>query len=138
MVFLSVILALWEIQIEGRDGWAAKLPGWRIENPRITRFTGGRPLTGYHLYMTLFLIALVHLTLFFTAWNWRVECRLLGFYIGMVLLEDFFWFLFNPHFRLKNFRPGNIWWHKRWLGPLPELYWILFPLAGVLLYFGSR
>ena len=27
MVCMAVILALWEIQIEGKDGWAAKSPG---------------------------------------------------------------------------------------------------------------
>jgi small-conductance mechanosensitive channel len=31
MVFLALILAMWEIQIEGKDGWAAKSPGGRIE-----------------------------------------------------------------------------------------------------------
>jgi hypothetical protein len=138
MVFLSIILALWEIQIEGRDGWAAKLPCWRIENARLKRLTGGRPITGYHLYMTLFLIALVHLPLFFTAWTWRLECLLMGFYIGMVLIEDFFWFALNPHYGLKNFRRGKIWWHPGWWGPVPNLYWFLLPLAGVLIYLGSR
>jgi hypothetical protein len=27
MIFLALLLALWKIQIEGKDGWAAKLPG---------------------------------------------------------------------------------------------------------------
>ena len=31
MVCLAFILALWEIQIEGKDGWVAKVPTWRIE-----------------------------------------------------------------------------------------------------------
>jgi hypothetical protein len=138
MIFLSILLALWEIQIEGRDGWAAKLPCWRIENPRIGKITGGRPVTGYHFYMTLFLIALVHLPLFFTPWSWRLECLLMGFYIGMVLIEDFFWFALNPHFGIKNFRRGKIWWHPSWWGPVPNLYWILLPLVIVLIYFGSH
>jgi len=56
MVALSVILALWEIQIEGRDGWAAGLPAWRKETGLLVKITGGRPVTGYHVYMTLFLI----------------------------------------------------------------------------------
>jgi len=61
MVFMSFILALWEIQIEGKDGWAAKSPGWRIEQGWFVKLTGGRPITGYHVFMTLFLIAIVHL-----------------------------------------------------------------------------
>ena len=84
MVFVALLLALWEIQIEGKDGWAAKLPCWRIEKGWLTRVTGGRPITGYHFFMTLFLIAVVHLPLFFIVWSWRVECLLFGFYVGLV------------------------------------------------------
>jgi hypothetical protein len=86
MVFMALILALWEIQIEGKDGWAANSPGWRIEKGWLVKVTGGRPITGYHFYMTIFIIALVHLPLFFVSWSWRLECLLLGFSVGMVLL----------------------------------------------------
>jgi hypothetical protein len=136
MVFLSLLLALWEIQIEGKDGWAAKLPGWRIEKGWPMRLTGGRPMTGYHLFMTAFLIAMVHLPLFFVSWNWHVESLLLGFYVGMLLVEDFLWFVLNPHYGIRNFRKGRIWWHREWWGPVPALYWILLVLAVVLIYFG--
>jgi hypothetical protein len=131
MVLLAVILALWEIQIEGKDGWAAKLPGWRIEKGWVLKFTGGRPLTGYHLFMTAFMLGIIHLPLFFTPWSWRLECLLIGFYTGMVLIEDFLWFVFNPHYGIKNFRKGKIWWHKTWWGPVPSLYY--FMLVGVIL-----
>ncbi|MFA5309046.1 MAG: hypothetical protein WC370_06120 [Dehalococcoidales bacterium] len=137
IVFMALILALWEIQIEGKDGWAANSPGWRIEKGWLVKVMGGRPLTGYHLYMTIFIIALVHLPLFFLPWSWRVESLLLGFYSGMVLIEDFLWFVFNPHYGIKNFRRGKIWWHKTWWGPVPSLYWILTVVAAVLLYFGK-
>jgi hypothetical protein len=136
MIFLAFLLALWEIQIEGKDGWAAKLPGWRIERGWFIKLTGGRPITGYHLSMTLFLIALVHLPLFFVPWSWRLECLLLGFYVGMVFLEDFLWFVLNPYYGIKNFRKGKIWWHKPWWGPVPALYWFLFIIVIVLIYFG--
>jgi hypothetical protein len=136
MVFMAFILALWEIQIEGKEGWAAKLPAWRIEKGWPTKLTGGRPVTGYHLYMTVFMIAVVHLPLFFLNWSWRLELLLLGFYSGMALIEDFLWFVFNPHYGLKNFRKGKIWWHKTWWGPVPSLYWILTPIVIVLIYFG--
>ncbi len=136
MVFLAIILAWWEIQIEGKDGWAAKLPGWRVEKGWLVKVTGGRPITGYHLFMTLFLISMVHLPLFFTPWSWRLECLLLGFYLGMVLLEDFLWFVFNHHYGMKSFRKGKIWWHRSWWGPLPSFYWILLAIIIVLIYFG--
>jgi len=136
MVFLAFILALWEIQIEGKDGWAANLPGWRIEKGWIVKLTGGRPLTGYHLFMTVFLIAMVHLPLFFTPWSWRLECLLLGFYLGMVLLEDLMWFVFNRHYGIKSFRKEKIWWHQSWWGPVPSFYWILLVIIIVLMYSG--
>jgi hypothetical protein len=137
MVCLSVVLALWEIQIEGKDGWAANLPAWRKETGLLVRLAGGRPVTGYHIYMTVFLITLVHLPLFFVAWSWRLESLVLGFYVGMVFLEDFFWFVLNPSYGIRNFRKGKIWWHKTWWGPVPVLYWFLLVITGLLLFFGN-
>ncbi len=137
MVFMAVILALWEIQIEGKEGWATGLPAWRLEKGWLVKVTGGRPITGYHLYMTAFLIAIVHLPLFFVPWSWRLESLLLGFYLGMVLLEDFFWFVFNPHYGIKSFRKGKIWWHRSWWGPLPSFYWVLLVILITLMYLGK-
>lgn len=136
MVFLAFILALWEIQIEGKDGWAANLPGWRLEKGWFVKLMGGRPITGYHLFMTLFLIGMVHLPLFFAPWGWRLEFLLFGFYLGMVLLEDFMWFVFNPNYGIKSFRKGKIWWHRKWWGPVPSFYCILLIIVIVLIYFG--
>ncbi len=136
MTFLAFVLALWEIQIEGKDGWAVNIPTWRIEKRWVLKLTGGRPFTGYHLYMTIFLIAIVHLPAFITGWNWQLVSALLGFYVGMVLLEDFLWFVLNPYYGIKNFRKGKIRWHKGWWGPLPSFYWILIIISGLLIYFG--
>ena len=136
MIFMAAILALWEIQIEGREGWAAKLPGWRIEKGWVLKFTGGRPLTGYHIFMTVFMIAVVHLPLFFAPWSWRLGLLLIGVYLGMVLVEDFLWFVFNPHYGIRNFRKGKIWWHKTWWGPVPSFYWFMLVAVILLIYFG--
>lgn len=136
MAFLSLILALWEIQIEGKEGWAAKLPTWRIEKGWVVRIFGSRPITGYHIFMSVFMIAVIHLPLFFVSWSWRLESLLIGFLLGMLLLEDFLWFVLNPHYGIKNFRRGKIWWHKNWLGPVPMLYWIMIVFAGLLIYLG--
>jgi hypothetical protein len=135
-VVMAVILALWEIQIEGKDGWAAKSPGWRIEKGWAVKLAGGRPITGYHVFMTLFILGMVHLTLFFVPWSWRRESLLIGFYLGMLLLEDFFWFVLNPYYGIKNFRKGNIWWHKNWWGPVPSFYWVLLVAVIVFFYLG--
>lgn len=136
MLFLALILALWEIQIEGKDGWASKTPAWRIEKGWLVKIMGGRPITGYHVFMTLFLVTIVHLPLFFTPWSWRLESLLLGFYVGMVFLEDFLWFVLNTHYGIMNFRRGKIWWHRTWWGPVPALYWLLLIIFLVLVFFG--
>jgi len=136
MAFLGFLFANWEIQIEGKDGWAAKLPAWRIKKGWLVRLIGGRPITGYHTFMISFTIAVIHLLLFFVPWSWQMESLLIGFYIGMMLLEDFFWFVLNPHYGIKNFRKGKIWWHKEWWGPIPALYWILLVITVLLIYFG--
>ena len=136
MIFLALVLALWEIQIEGKDGWASKLPAWRIEKGRFIKLTGGRPVTGYHVFMTLFLISMVHLPLFFVPWTLPLESLLLGFYVGMVFLEDFMWFVLNPSYGIRSFRRGRIWWHRQWWGPVPALYWFLLFVLTVLIYFG--
>jgi hypothetical protein len=135
---MGLILALWEIQIEGQDGWAAKSPGWRIDSGWLMRLTGGLPITGYHVFMSIFMISIVHLPLFFSGWSWRFECLLLGFYVGMVLIEDFLWFILNPYYGIKNFKKSKIWWHKVWWGPVPATYWILLLLTAVLILTGSR
>ncbi len=136
MVVMAVILAFWEIQIEGKNGWAGKAPCWRIEKEWVVKLMGGRPLTGYHFFMTIFLIAFVHLPVFFTVWSWQLEILLFGFYLGMVLIEDFLWFVFNPNFGIKNFKKGKIWWHPKWLGPVPDYYWFTAAIVVLLIYFG--
>jgi hypothetical protein len=138
MVFMAFILALWEIQIEGKDGWAAKSPGWRIEKGWAVKLMGGRPITGYHIFMTLFIIGIIHLPLFFVPWSWRLESLLWGFYLGMLLLEDFLWFVLNPYYGIKNFRQGKIWWHRSWWGPVPAIYWFLLVIAALLIYLGRN
>jgi hypothetical protein len=136
MVFMAFILAMWEIQIEGKAGWAANLPSWRIEKGWPVKLMGGRPVTGYHVFMLIFMLSIIHLPLFFTPWHWRLELLLLGFYLGMVFIEDFLWFVLNPHYGIRKFRKGQIWWHKTWWGPVPSLYYFLLVLTGVLIYFG--
>jgi hypothetical protein len=137
MLFMAIVLACWEIQIEGKDGWAANSPGWKIKNGWLIRLTGGLPVTGYHVYMAVFIFAIIHLPVFITRWSLRLESLLIGFGIGMLLVEDFFWFVLNPYYGIKSFRKGQIWWHKHWWGPVPALYWVMFVLAALLIWLGK-
>ena len=136
VVFVSVVLALWEIQIEGKHGWAANLPCWRIEKGLIVKIMGGRSLTGYHFFMVTFLITMVHFPFFFIQWSWQAECLVLGFLLAMLMLEDFLWFVFNPAYGIKSFRKGKIPWHKHWFGPIPDFFLYYGVTAVILIYLG--
>lgn len=135
----ATLFALTEIQIEGVQGWAASLPTWRVENRWTRLLYGGKPLTGYHFYVLLFVCAMLHLplALSFTTFSWAVELRLLAFMIFFWILEDFLWFVLNPAFGLKKFKRENIWWHaSAWWWIMPRDYWIFFPI-GLLCYLAS-
>jgi hypothetical protein len=138
MVVLAIGLALWEIQIEGKDGWAAKLPCWRVTDKWVMKLMGGRPLTGYHFHMVTFLIVILHFPVVFTEWNIQKELLVWGFLSGLLLLEDFFWFVLNPHYGLSRFRKGQIPWHKHWWGPFPDFYWWYAISATLLIFFGKQ
>ena len=114
LAVVAGLFALLEIHIEGPDGWAAKLPTWRIENRWTRLFFSAKPLTGYHLYTQLFSLAVVHLPfgLGLTPLTWPAEARVLAFFILFWVLEDFLWFVLNPAFRLRRFRPEHAWWHR--------------------------
>ncbi len=142
LIFLvptAIIFALLEIQIEGINGWASKLPTWKFSstNPLLSKiFPNNRPLTGYHLYLFTFVFLLVHLWLIFLPWNLSFEINTLVFYLSLIILEDFFWFMFNPSFGLKKFSKKNIPWHSPWILYLPASYWIgIFFISTLLLIF---
>ena len=52
-----------EIHIEGAHGWAVNLPTWRWGPPWWLKLTNGKELTGYHVWITVFLIGMFHLPL---------------------------------------------------------------------------
>jgi hypothetical protein len=135
----ATAFALLEIQIEGGAGWAANLPTWRIENRWTRLFFSRRPLTGYHLYVHLWVLVMAHLPfiLGFAAMGWRAEGRILAFLIFFWLAEDFLWFVLNPEFGIRRFTPDHAWWHApTWWLIAPRDYWVFTPL-GALLYWAS-
>jgi hypothetical protein len=139
----AACFALMEIQVEGPAGWAANLPTWRIRNPRIVRWMQrllpGRPLTGYHLCVLAFIAIVAHLPFAFgLPWTWSGQWRALSFILFFWVVEDFLWFVLNPHYGLRRFRPQFIAWHqKAWWWLAPRDYWIGLALA-VLCYWLSR
>ena len=135
ILWAAFVFAKLEIEIEGKHGWAEKLPTWRVErHVLLDMFFGGRPLTGYHVWAFLFVFTMFHLPF---AWNgsWSLtgELRVLGGYTLFWIVEDLLWFLFNPHYGWKRFTRDNVWWHKRWVLGLPADYWVLGSVAVALL-----
>ena len=135
----AFLFAMLEIQIEGTDGWAAKLPTWRISNRWTKAVLGHKPLTGYHLYAFVFVLIMLHFpfALNLTAFTWKSEMRILSFMIFFWIVEDFLWFVLNPQYGLRKFKREFIWWHEHsWWLIAPREYFIYGP-AGVLLYYFS-
>jgi hypothetical protein len=140
LAVVSWLFALLEIQIEGPNGWAVNLPTWRIENRWTRLFYSGKVLTGYHLYSLLLSLVVVHLPfgLGLTPLTLRAEARVLAFFILFWVLEDFLWFILNPAFGLKRFRPQYVPWHApTWWWIMPRDYWIFTPIA-IFLYILSH
>lgn len=138
---LASVLAILEIQIEGPHGWAQNLPTWRPKNSKsklnrlYSKFMSGRETTGYHITMFTFVFLILHLpyvfTLPFNLYNWSMT---LSMFLIFIVLWDYLWFVYNPHYPLKQFNKEKIWWHKQWLLSAPRDYYFSFLLsAGVLL-----
>jgi len=138
---LSLLFALVEIEVEGKYGWAERLPTWyRKPTPFLALFTK-KPLTGYHLFLQLFMLFGFHLPFVVgVAWSLSAELFVLALLVMFFLLEDFLWFLFNPFYGLKSFKKKNIWWHgaSPWVGGLfPVDYLFGVAAAFLLVYFSS-
>jgi hypothetical protein len=137
----ALLFALVEIEIEGEDGWAMKLPTWFRRTPGYARvyawLLSGKPLTGYHAVMFFIPFLSFHVGLAFgQPWSWGMEARVLASYLVWNVTWDFLWFLWNPAFGWRRFRKGEIWWHAgRWLGRVPIDYvnaaWLSFAVAAM-------
>ena len=93
----SLVVASLEIEIEGKDGWAKKLPTWRIRGG-----CGDRPLTGYHVALALAFISIsingaVTASLLQTIPFHRVLYSLAIFTL-MMAYEDALWYALNYEF----------------------------------------
>ena len=139
LLALAACFALIEIQVEGAAGWAANLPTWRIKNRLYERLFPGRPLTGYHIWTLVFIALVAHLPFAFRLpWTWYGEFRAIAFILFFWVIEDFLWFVLNPHFGLRRFKPRHIAWHRHaWWWIAPRDYWIASAL-GLVLYYFSR
>lgn len=140
VVLLAAVFAEVEIQIEGAAGWAAGLPTWRIErHPLLDVFWGGRPLTGYHVWVFLFMVLVFHFAyLVHGRPTWRREARILGSLMLFWIIEDALWFALNPAFGLNRLKPAFVPWHIHWLWGVPADYVTFSAFGGALLWLSFR
>ena len=135
LILLAAIHAKMELMSEGKMGWGLKFPCWRLNNALI-RLVIGKELTGYHFYMCLMFLLLFHSPLLFISWTLSLQFQILGYYFLYWIAEDFFWFIESPHYGLRNFKKGRIYWHKRFFCFLPVSYWIGIIIGTILLLLG--
>lgn len=132
-IILAFLLAKVEIQIEGKDGWAEKLPTWKKKNAFINFFLCGSPLTGYHAWLFSLIFFSYHLPfLIGFPWSKALELQIIAVYIFFLIMEDFLWFILNPFYGLGKFSKDQVSWHKKWLWFIPQNY-ILGFCIGILL-----
>jgi hypothetical protein len=86
---------------------------------------GGAEITGYHVWAFGGIFLFFHIPFVWNAsWSWRSEAHVVGAFALFWVLEDYLWFVFNPHFGWRALRPDKAFWHKRWLWGLPVNYYI--------------
>jgi hypothetical protein len=117
---IALALAHLEIQIEGPHGWAEMLPTRRWDGPAIRRWIG-RPVTGYHLCLSMVLLLFLHVPQLYGG-TWEREADLLAIFFLLTVTWDFLWFACNRHFGVARFRKGEVWWFPTWAFGVPRPY----------------
>jgi len=123
----ALLMACLEIEIEGRHGWAERLPTWYRTSGLAARvfslLASGKPLTGYHLFLLPLTALTFHLPFVFgVPWTGAGELAIAAAWIAWLATWDVLWFVLNPAYGWHRFRRGNVWWHRRWIGRLPVDY----------------
>lgn len=128
---VAMSIAIFEIELEGKHGWAEKSATWsrRFIPPKAFRlFSGARVLTGYHLFLNIFLLLFMHSPFFFgVEFSVIAELNLLAIYLVWTIFWDFLWFILNPYYGWDKFSPKAVWWfgEEPWLmNKLPVKYFI--------------
>ncbi len=150
LFIFALLLALLEVQVEGRDGWARNLPTWRPAADRwyvklYQRLMDKREMTGYHLAIFALVLFVLH-SIYLAGRKWSLggEFEILSDFFLVAVVWDFLWFVVNPYYGWRKFKPAFIAWHKSWLGPWPVSYlwgiffsWLLFVFSSAHLIEGT-
>jgi hypothetical protein len=129
---LCHVLARVEIHIEGAHGWAVNLPTWRWGPSWWLGLTNGKELTGYHVWLTLFLIGMFHLPLVFGGFSRELLAKCSSSYLMITAAWDLQWFVWNPHWGFEALRSREVPWFRRKVAGLPVDYFMGYLVAGAL------
>ena len=149
IILIALPLALLEIRLEKAGGWGSNWPKDRwYSRPFMPKsilmklfsriFDIHNPLNYHILIFAILLPSICLIQYFYLTKNIILLISCLS---GILLFEDFFWFLCNWHFdsmqQLLKGPTGTIWWHKRWYKItnhhyLPAIY---FPSLAFSLFF---
>jgi hypothetical protein len=138
LIFIWIYAAMiatsfWEAYVEGKNPWDQGKLGWKI---RIGNYT---VLTAYHFFLFYVTFPLL-LTLPFivSGFNMHLLGIIISAYVSGLILEDFFWFVVNPTFHIKNWNSQNVTWYP-WLKlgkfQIPTMYIVSLLIAIASWYF---
>jgi len=137
----ALMLAYLEVQIEGKNGWAGRLPTWRASGKwygkLYQRVMGGKELTGYHIGVFGFVFLFLHYPFFAGGFNWSLfgELWVLSIFFLFSVVWDYLWIIINPHYGVIRRRPQNdVIWHRHWWGPFPRDYYFGLLFSALALY----
>jgi len=136
LIVVAFLHALWETEIEGKNGWATNLPTWRISNPYKKTFNG-KDITGYHIFMIAIWTMFFHGYFLFNSWSLGKEFICIGMMLIYLIIEDFLWFIVNPYYNIKKFFQQKVKWHKKWFLGVPIDYWTFILTGSYLIIIGQ-
>lgn len=124
---LAVLFGIFEIEAEGKFGWAERFPTWYRTSgwAKVYTFFTNKPLTGYHAALFFVPVLIMMWPMVATStMSWHGVVRALSYYFAWVIVWDFSWFVLNPAYGVHRFKRHNIWWLSKeaWIGPVPSSY----------------
>jgi len=138
MVILAYFHALQETQIEGKAGWARHLPTFRI-SVFITKLLLNKEITGYHIFLLSMYVIIFHGIYLFQPYTLKTELIIFGLLNWYFVIEDFLFFIVNPHYGISKFKKGYISWHRRWLFNFIPISYVWGIIIGTfLLWIGMK
>lgn len=111
LIFIWIYAAMiansfWEAYVEGKHPYDEDKLGWKI------KYKGHVILTAYHFYLFFVMHPLLlSLPLIIYGFNWKLFGILVSAFFSGVIIEDFFWFVVNPAFKLRNWNSKHVKWY---------------------------